>query len=43
MPGPGYENPGKNIKRLREKGYPQQQAIAIGLREAGVPPKKKSK
>jgi len=29
-----------NIKELMKSGRPQKQAVAISLREAGVPPKK---
>jgi GR25 family glycosyltransferase involved in LPS biosynthesis len=47
LPRSQEKNPSKNISRLRHKGYPQRQAIAIGLAEArragGRVAKKKSK
>lgn len=46
-PGKSKEAVSKNIKKLKEEGYPQKQSVAISLskaREAGAKiPKKKTK
>jgi hypothetical protein len=36
-----HKNIGANIKRLRHKGYPEKQAIAVAFSEAGKGRKKK--
>lgn len=33
---PGRQNVSRNIRRLMHEGYPQRQAIAIAMREAGI-------
>jgi hypothetical protein len=37
VPRSKERNASSNIRRLRAEGYPQRQAVAIGLREAGIP------
>lgn len=39
----GKKNIGRNIKTEEAHGKPHNQALAIALRVAGVPPKKKGK
>lgn len=39
--GSSQETVSKNIRELREEGYPQKQSIAISLSKAGLSKKKK--
>jgi hypothetical protein len=41
--GSSQKTVGKNISELVHKGYPQKQAIAIAMEEAGLSKKKKKK
>jgi hypothetical protein len=43
MKGTGQKVVSANIRKLIKEGYPHDQSIAIALRQAGVPPKKKKK